>query len=88
MHIWPIPKVEFRPFVELKETRPIALVTSHFAWEAVRDRLHLPIAWRVDPQEATLAHWDTLSGDLRGEVVYAVGGGLAADAAKHKPIGA
>jgi glycerol-1-phosphate dehydrogenase [NAD(P)+] len=82
-HIWPIPKIEFLPFSELEESRPVALTTSPLAWNAVKDRLRLPVAWQVEPQVATQAHWDSLSTDVQGEVVYAVGGGLAADAAKY-----
>jgi glycerol-1-phosphate dehydrogenase [NAD(P)+] len=83
MHIWPVPKIEFLPFAEVEETRPVALVTNRLAWEAVQDRLRLPVAWRVEPQEATQAHWNDLADDFQGEVVYAVGGGLAVDAAKY-----
>jgi glycerol-1-phosphate dehydrogenase [NAD(P)+] len=45
--------------------------------------LRLPIAWRGEPREATQAHWEHLAEGFQGEVVYAVGGGLAADAAKY-----
>ena len=84
-HIWPLPRIEFLPFSELEETRPVALVTSHPAWEAVGDRLHLPVSWRADVTEAAETHWQTLLASLteKCEIVYAVGGGLATDAAKH-----
>jgi glycerol-1-phosphate dehydrogenase [NAD(P)+] len=62
---------------------PVALVTGEPAWEAVADRLRLPVVWRAEPREATLDHWEALSADLQGEVVYAVGGGLAADMGKY-----
>ncbi len=83
MHIWPVPKIEFVPFGELQEARPVGLVASRLAWEAVQSRLRLPVAWRAEPQEATQAHWDALFGDFQGAAVYAVGGGLAVDAAKY-----
>ncbi|MBL7199226.1 MAG: iron-containing alcohol dehydrogenase [Anaerolineae bacterium] len=83
MHILPIPEIEAMPFTALDEARPVALVTSRAAWEAVRGRLHLPIVWQVEVEEATQACWDTLVPSVQGEVVYAVGGGLAADAAKY-----
>jgi glycerol-1-phosphate dehydrogenase [NAD(P)+] len=83
MHIWPVPKIEFRPFAEWEETRPVALVASHLAWEAAQNALRLPVVWRAEPLEATQAHWDRLSEGLRGEVIVAVGGGLAVDAAKY-----
>ena len=61
----------------------MALVSSRLAWEAVQDRLRLPVVWQMEPVEATQAHWEALSTDLQGEVIYAVGGGLAVDAAKY-----
>lgn len=82
-HIWPIPKIEFIPFPEIEESRPTALVTSGPAWEAVGHQLHLPLVWQADVREASQAVWNSLAADLTGEVVYAVGGGLAADAAKY-----
>ena len=83
-HIWPLPKVEFVPFKELEETRQIALFYSGPAWDAVKDRLqHLPVAWRAEVLEATEAYWLKQSEGLTGEVIYAVGGGLVADAAKY-----
>lgn len=83
MHIWPVPKIEFTSFADVEETRPVALVTSRFAWEAVRDRLHWRVVWQQEPQDANQAHWDTLAADAHGDIVYAVGGGLAVDAAKY-----
>lgn len=40
----------------------------------------------MDPQEATREHWDALSDNSSGNVVYAVGGGLVADAAKYVAV--
>jgi glycerol-1-phosphate dehydrogenase [NAD(P)+] len=84
--IWPISKIEFIPFPEIQEARPVALVTSAPAWQAVSSRLHLPVVWQTDVVEATLENWDTLRKDFCGEVVYAVGGGLTADAAKYMAL--
>lgn len=92
--IWNLPIVEFMPFQELQETRSIVLVTSGPAWQAVSNRLkHLPIQEQVEPIEATTMHWDSLLTQLDDErtdprpgVVYAVGGGLVADAAKYMAI--
>jgi len=89
MHIWPLPKIEILPFSEIEETRPVALVTSGPAWEAVKERLSLPVIWQTEVSEATQAYWRTFTASdtwpvgQRPEVIYAVGGGLAADAGKY-----
>lgn len=92
--IWNLPIIEFKPFQEIQEKRPIVLITSGPAWQAVSDRLkHLHTQAQVEPIEATTAHWDSLltwlnleSTHTQPEVVYAVGGGLVADAAKYIAI--
>jgi len=54
------------PLGDIAEMRPVALVTTNPAWEAVGTRLPVSIAWRADVREATVSNWDTLlSGDLR-----------------------
>ena len=89
MKIWPVPAIEVMPFSEITESRSVILVTGPPAWNAVQNRLRLSIAWRIEPLEATRAHWDALLADAYrlhaplAEVVYAVGGGLVADAAKY-----
>lgn len=81
--IWPIPEIEFASLGDWHESRPVALVTSRPAWEAIQGRLCLPLCWQAEPQGADQAHWEALARSLRGEVVYAAGGGLVADAAKY-----
>lgn len=87
MHtIFNLPHVELRPFDSLSEYRPAAIITSGPAWQAVGSQLRgvRASSWH-DVTEATLAQWEALSHDERlaaAEVVYAVGGGLAADAGK------
>lgn len=84
MTIWPLPRIETVPFPEWGEKWPIALVTSRAAWEAVSPRLaHLPIVWRGEVTDATPAAWDALAAEMQGDVIYAVGGGLAVDAGKY-----
>ncbi len=80
--IYPLPALRFLALSDWKECRPTALVTGGPAWDAVQDRLRLPVVWRGEPQRATLDHWQALLDGVQGEVVYAVGGGLATDAAK------
>jgi glycerol-1-phosphate dehydrogenase [NAD(P)+] len=73
------------PFSEIEEKRPVLLVTSSPAWQAVEGKLHFPIVAKVEPTEATRAHWDNLARRIEAQpaVVYAVGGGLVADTAKY-----
>lgn len=52
-NVWPLPKIDFIPFPDIEEKRPVALVTSGPAWEAVKDKLRLPIVWQADVKEAT-----------------------------------
>ncbi|MCE7982220.1 MAG: iron-containing alcohol dehydrogenase [Caldilinea sp. CFX5] len=84
-----LPVVHLAAFAEIEEKRPVLLVTSLPAWRAVQAQLHLPIAAQCIVHEATTSHWDDLLQPIRSaaqplcEVVYAVGGGLVADAAKY-----
>jgi len=91
MKIWNLPIVEYLPFDELEEDRPVALFTTEGAWEVVMEDLaHLDIPWRTKVSEATVQHFATLASQLQrftadhpALTVYAVGGGLAVDAAKY-----
>jgi glycerol-1-phosphate dehydrogenase [NAD(P)+] len=90
MKIPNLPVAQVQPFAAIKEERPVLLVTSIPAWEAVKEQLRLPVVARWDVTEATLAHWDgwlaVTPGTRPAQVVYAVGGGLAVDAAKCAAI--
>lgn len=84
MHtVWPIPKIRYQPLGKIDEKRPVALVTSGPAWEAVKPQLNLPVVWKAEVFEATLDAWDNLLQGSQGEVVYCVGGGLPFDAGKY-----
>jgi glycerol-1-phosphate dehydrogenase [NAD(P)+] len=91
MKIWNLPIIEFIPFDEIEEERSVVLVTSSGAWEAVADDLaHLDIKCQVKVAEATLPHFITLTNQVQqilnddiSRAVFAVGGGLATDAAKY-----
>jgi glycerol-1-phosphate dehydrogenase [NAD(P)+] len=80
-----LPVIQILPFAEIDEKRPILLITSTPAWEAVKDKLHLSIDTQPEPLKATTQHWDTFitPQSALSEVVYAVGGGLVADAGKY-----
>jgi len=83
-----LPNVQFMPFSDIEEKRSVVLVTSTPAWNAVKHTLHFQIATQLDVTEARTAYWDTLLSKVNGQpsVVYAVGGGLTADAAKYIAI--
>ena len=80
-----LPVIQFIPFGEIDEKRPILLITSTPAWNAVKEYLHLTIDSQPEPTKATTPHWDDLITPQPeySEVVYAVGGGLVADAGKY-----
>ena len=95
MKIWNIPNIEFVPFDELEEDRPVIVVTTAGAWEAVAEDLqHLTVADRVQVSEATILHWLNLTTKLQSQItslqspiIYAVGGGLAVGSS-HSGVGA
>jgi len=82
-----LPIVSLIPFSDIDEKRPVLLVTSTPAWTAVQNSLSgLQVTTRLEPLDATLVAWDNLLasiGDSPAQVVYSVGGGLTADAAKY-----
>jgi glycerol-1-phosphate dehydrogenase [NAD(P)+] len=88
--VWNLPEVDLLPFAEIDEKRPILLVTSGPAWNAVKDNLcGLNIVETIDVTEATTEYWDNRQSKIENrklEVVYAVGGGLTADAAKYVAV--
>lgn len=85
--LWNLPKVELMPFSEVEEKRSVLLVTSAPAWNAVKDSLRgLNVTETIEVTEANTSHWDDLQSSIQNrnlEIVYAVGGGLTADAAKY-----
>lgn len=82
-----LPTVHYIPFTDIEEQRHVLLVTSIPAWNAVKHSLHgLNIAARIEVTEATTQYWDNCQSKIenhKSEIVYAVGGGLVADAAKY-----
>jgi glycerol-1-phosphate dehydrogenase [NAD(P)+] len=85
--LWNLPTVDLVSFSEVEETRPALLVTSTPAWNVVSSQLRgLNVAATLEATEATTDHWDALRSKISGQqldIVYAVGGGLTADAGKH-----
>jgi len=84
--IWPLPKIEYRPLREIEERREVALIHTRSAWDAVRGRISFAPRSEGEARDATQAHWAELAAAAQGEVVYAVGGGLAVDAAKYVAV--
>ncbi|NWG34214.1 MAG: iron-containing alcohol dehydrogenase [Chloroflexi bacterium] len=89
-----LPFVQMMPFSEIEEKRNVLLVTSAPAWNAVKENLKgLNVVSKIEVTEATTEHWDsllaadngrrTVVGGQPSAVVYSVGGGLTADAAKY-----
>ncbi|HMX75480.1 MAG TPA: iron-containing alcohol dehydrogenase [Anaerolineales bacterium] len=82
-----LPIVDLMPFSEIDDKRPALLVTSGPAWNAVKNNLRgLNITHTIEVTEATTEYWDNLQLPITNhqiEIIYAVGGGLVADAAKY-----
>ena len=82
-----LPIVDLMPFSEIDDKRPALLVTSVPAWNAVKNNLRgLNITHTIEVTEATTEYWDNLQLPITNhqiEIIYAVGGGLVADAAKY-----
>ncbi len=82
-----LPFAHLMPFPAIEEKRPTLLLTSAPAWNAVKEQLKgLNIAALLEVTEADTEHWDALQSKIENqkpEIVYAVGGGLTADAAKY-----
>jgi glycerol-1-phosphate dehydrogenase [NAD(P)+] len=81
--IWNLPQVQLLPFEEIVDDRPVTLVYSGPAWNVVRNKLHVNIVSEIEIKEATLTAWDQALSKVKGDVIYAVGGGLPNDAAKY-----
>jgi glycerol-1-phosphate dehydrogenase [NAD(P)+] len=86
-NIFNLPFVKLVPLSEVEEKRLVLLVTSMPAWNAVSASLGgLNIGATIEVTEANTRHWDDLCskiGSRRPDIIYAVGGGLVADAAKY-----
>jgi len=63
--IWNLPKIELMPFSEVDEKRPVLLVTSSPAWNAVKGYLGgLNIVASIEVTEASKTHWDNLKSSI------------------------
>lgn len=83
MRCWGLPRITYGALNDLDESRPADLFVSAGTREAVAGRLTLDTASSHEVTRATIPYWESLVTGASGEVVYAVGGGLAVDAAKY-----
>jgi glycerol-1-phosphate dehydrogenase [NAD(P)+] len=83
--IWNLPRLDINSLSKINENRPAALLTGHSAWQRVGSYIQLPLVVQAEPTNARRAYLDALADGLppQAEVVYGVGGGLVADAAKY-----
>lgn len=83
--IWNLPRVEIQSLNEIKEERPVALITGNTAWSLVRSMFELPLVAQAEPITAERGQMDIMAEHLpeQAQVLYAVGGGLVADVAKY-----
>lgn len=87
MHVWPLPKIEYLRFNEIEDRRAITVVTTRAAYDAVSASLaHLNVVAVIEPQDASISEWENLKAQVAGDVIYAVGGGLAVDTAKYLAV--
>jgi glycerol-1-phosphate dehydrogenase [NAD(P)+] len=81
--LWPLPKIEIVPWREISEDRPVGLITTHNAWQAAREKLPFTPVWVGEVENSASADWEVMAADFQGDVIYALGGGLAFNAAKY-----
>ena len=83
--IWPLPKLEIRDLISIDESRPVALLTGDRSWAAVSPLVDLPLVVQAEPYRIEADYLDTLAEGLPPQVgvVYGIGGGMVADAAKY-----
>jgi glycerol-1-phosphate dehydrogenase [NAD(P)+] len=83
--IWSLPKIDVRDLISVEEMRPVALLTGEHSWGAVSTSLSLPLVVQTEPSRVETGYLDALAKDLppQVQVVYGIGGGMVADAAKY-----
>lgn len=83
--IWHLPRIELLDLSKFREQRPVALLTGKRSWQAVNTMVRLPVVVQAEPESLDRDYLDDLVGGLPKQVtaIYAVGGGVVADAAKY-----
>jgi glycerol-1-phosphate dehydrogenase [NAD(P)+] len=84
MDVWPLPRISYRELSSVKESRPTALITQAAAWAAVSKTVQLPLIIQAEPNRNDKDFFEYLAANSPSpvQVIYAVGDGLAVDAAK------
>lgn len=83
--IWHLPRIELLDLSKFREQRPVALLTGKRSWQAVNTMVRLPVVVQAEPESLDQDYLDDLVGGMPKQVtaIYAVGGGVVADAAKY-----
>lgn len=85
--IWPLPSISLMSIAEVQENRTVTVVTTPPLYGLIGAKVPLRVNSVLEVREATREHWDSLVAfSQSSEVVYAIGGGLAFDAAKYIAI--
>lgn len=82
-HIWPIPHIHYGALKDIQEDRSVTVLHTQAAYDAIKAQLPFSPAQDINVTEATLDYWDGLMGQIDGDVIYAIGGGLPVDAGKY-----
>ncbi|MCC6489698.1 MAG: iron-containing alcohol dehydrogenase [Candidatus Hydrogenedentes bacterium] len=80
---WGVPPIHYTSLKQIHEERAVDLFVTDGIIDVLRGRLSFSPTRVHEVSEATIRHWDSFLSDMLGDVVYAVGGGLAVDAAKY-----
>ncbi len=83
--IWHLPRIELLDLSKYREQRPVALLTGKRSWQAVNTMVRLPVVVQAEPESLDRDYLDDLVSGLpkQATAIYAVGGGVVADAAKY-----
>ena len=82
-HCWNLPIIRYGSLKDIHDTNKICVLYSKGTWEAVESKLNVDVGQRIEITEATIDYWNSLVPEIEGEIIYAIGGGLAVDAAKY-----
>lgn len=85
MRVFSLPNIFFQSLGLVKDTRPVALITSSEAWSAARTALNLSVVVQAEPVTNDKTFVEGLASDLPSlaEVVYVVGDGLIVDVGRY-----